>query len=370
MKIVKAAVLKDFNQDFEIEELEQAEPEANEVRVKLVSCGICHTENAYRTKLWGTPLKMPIVLGHEGAGVVEAVGPGVTKFKVGDKVCMTTPYCGECDACKNGMTWYCERMVELQIGGFNYYGQTPLPLKGKPVHMMFNQSALQESTVLNINNCVKLPDDFNLKIAGPLGCGLRTGAGAVYNCLKPRVCEWVAIFGTGAVGHAAMWMAKAMGAKTIVVDINRKRLDEALTKGADYAVCTEGMTDFHEIAEEIRKVADGKGVHHVVEGTGAPICHKAAMLSLRFGGHCAQVSNINAMEFERYTKDCNDGRQITFVRMGNVDGEIIIPLMADMYKRGMFPYDELLTFYKFEDVNQALKDHHEGKVFKPVILFD
>lgn len=360
----------DFNEPWELKELDQAEPGPNEVRVKLVSCGICHTENAYRTKLWGTPLKMPIVLGHEGAGIVTDVGPGVSKFKVGDKVCMTTPYCGECEACKNGRTWYCERTVELQTGGFNYVGKTPLSLDEKPVHLMFNQSALQTHTVLHVNNCVKMPEFMDLRIAGPLGCGLRTGAGAVYNCLKPRVSEWVAIFGTGAVGHAAMWMAKAMGAKTIVVDLNQARLDAALEMGADYAVNTTGMSDFHEIGDEIIKIADGVGVNHVVEGTGAPICHKAAMYSLRFGGHCAQVSNVNAISFDRYTKDCNDGKEITFVRMGNVDGEIIIPIMADMWKRGMFPYDKLLTFYRFEDVNQAVADHHAGKVFKPVLLFD
>lgn len=370
VKKVKAAVLHDFNQDFVIEEVDQIAPRGNEIRVKVVSCGICHTENAYRTKLWNTPLKMPIVLGHEGAGIVDAVGPGVTKFKVGDKVCMTTPYCGYCDNCKNGRTWYCKDTVPLQIGGFDYYGTTPIALNGQPVHTMFNQSALEEYTVLHINNCVKLPDDFDLKIAGPLGCGLRTGAGTVYNCLKPRVCEWVAIFGTGAVGLAAMWMAKAMGAKTIMVDYNNKRLEEALEFGADKVVCTKDMTTSEEIADAVKKCAGDEVIPHVLEGTGNPMVHKAAMMSLTFGGHCAQVSNINAMQFNSYTKDCNDGKEITFVRMGNVDGNIIIPLMADLYKRGMFPFDKLLTFYKFEDVNQALADHHAGKVFKPVILFD
>ena len=367
---VKAAVLHDFNQLFTIEELDQIEPRANEIRVKLVSCGICHTENAYRTKLWNTPLKMPIVLGHEGAGIVDQVGPGVTKFKVGDKVALTTPYCGYCDACKEGKTWYCEHMVELQIGGYDYYGTTPISLNGKPVHTMFNQSSLQEYTVLHINNAVKLPDDYDMKIAGPLGCGLRTGAGAVYNCLKPRVSEWVAIFGTGTVGLAAMWMAKAMGAKTIMVDLIQERLDDALAFGADQTVCTQGIQDWHEVAEQIRKLADGKGVSHVVEGTGSPFCHKAAMASLKFGGHCAQVSNVNAIEFNSFTKDCNDGKEITFVRMGNVDGEIIIPIMADLYKRGMFPYDKLITFYPFEHVNEALLDLQNHVVFKPVILFN
>lgn len=367
---IRAAVLHDYNQFYKMEEIDQRDPIANEVRVKVVSCGICHTENAYRTQLWGTKLRMPMVFGHEGAGVVTMVGPGVTKFKVGDKVCMTTPYCGYCDACKNGKPWYCERTVELQSGGLDYWGGTPLSLNGQPVHLMFNQSALQQQTVLNINNCVKMPDNFDLRIAGPLGCGLRTGAGTVYNCLKPRVSTWIAIFGTGAVGHAAMWMAKAMGAKTIMVDMNQARLDDALEFGADAVVNTTGMTDPQEIANKIIEIADGKGCDNVLEGTGAPICFRAAMLSLKFGGHCASVSNVNEMNFKRFTKECNDGKEITFVRMGNVAGDIIIPIMADLYLRGMFPFDKLLTFYSFDEVNQALMDHHDGKVFKPVILFD
>lgn len=367
---VKAAVLHDFNQDFVIEEIDQAEPGPNEVRVKLVSCGICHTEEAYRTKEWGTPLKMPIVMGHEGAGVVVKTGPGVTRFKVGDKVCMTTPYCGECDACRSGRTWYCERTGELLVGGLDYNGKTPLSLNGKPVYTLFNQSAFQEYTVLHINNCVKMPDDFNMKIAGPFGCGLRTGAGTVYNCLKPKVGEWVSIFGTGTVGNAAMWMAKAMGARVVMIDINQKRLDDAKAQGADAVLNTSGMTDFREIGQKIIELTGGKGADYSVEGTGVPLCHKSAMFSLKFGGHCGQVSNINAMSFDSYSKDCNDGKEITFIKMGNVAGDEIIPVMADMYQRGLFPFDKMITFYKFEDVNQALADMVAGKVYKPVLLFD
>lgn len=367
---IRAAVLHDFNEDFKLEELEQQDPGPNEILVKLVSCGICHTENAYRTKLWGTPLKMPIVLGHEGAGIVEAVGPGVDKFQVGDKVCMTTPKCGVCEACKKGKPWYCERTVELQIGGFNYYGKTPITKDGKPVHLMFNQSAFRNHAVVHINNCVKMPDDFDMKIAGPLGCGLRTGAGAIYNCLKPGVGDYVVITGSGAVGLAAMWMTMAMGAVPVMVDVNPARLEAAKELGAAYTVCTQGMTDEDEIAEAIKAVNGGRGFYYLMEGTGHPMVHRAAMKSLLIGGHCAQVSNINAMQFKSFTKDCNDGKEITFVRMGNVDGDIIIPIMADLYKRGKFPFDKLITFYKFEDVNQAVKDHHDGKVIKPVLLFE
>lgn len=336
----------------------------------MISCGICHTDEAYRTREWGTPLKLPIVLGHEGAGVVIERGPGVTRFAVGDKVCMTTPYCGECHACSSGKTWYCERAVELEIGGFDYNGKTPLSFNGKPVHLLFNQSAFQQYTVLNINNCVKMPADFDMRLAGPLGCGLRTGAGTIYSCLKPKVGEWVSIFGTGTVGLAAMWMAKAMGARVVMVDMNQKRLDDVLAYGADAVVNTTGLNDFRLIGDRIIAKTGGKGADYTMEGTGAAICHKAAMYSLKFGGRCAQVANINAIAFNSYSKDCNDGKEITFVKMGNCDGNEIIPVMADMYKRGRFPYDKVLTFYPFEAVNQALADLAAHRVFKPVLLFD
>ena len=248
---MKACLLDGFHQDFHWEDdIEIIEPRANEIRVKIVSCGLCHTERAEQVNLWGLGLPFPIVLGHEGAGIVESVGPGVSKFKVGDKVAMSTPWCGTCPACASGQPWACEHTDELEIRGVDYFG-TPGPLSrnGKPVYTFFNQSALAEYSTIHINNCTKLPDDFDLRIAGPLGCGFRTGAGAVYNVCKPKLNEWVIITGTGAVGFAAMWTAKAMGAKTVMVEV----------KAGEDSVTFTIKTDKETVGEALQE-------HGLIEG--------------------------------------------------------------------------------------------------------
>ena len=367
---MKACLLDGFHQDFHWEDdIEIAEPRANEIRVKIVSCGLCHTERAEQVNLWGLGLPFPIVLGHEGAGVVESVGPGVTKFKVGDKVAMSTPWCGDCPACASGQPWACEHTDELEIRGVDYYG-TPGPLSrnGKPVYTFFNQSALAEYSTIHINNCTKLPDDFDLRIAGPLGCGFRTGAGAVYNVCKPKLNEWVIITGTGAVGFAAMWVAKAMGARTVMVDIVQHRLDTALELGADAVLNSKGMSA-DEMGEKLLEITGG-GAENMAECTGAGICYKGGLKALKWGGRCASVAFINKMEYEYFTTECHDCKNVQFIRMGNVAGDTIIPIMAQLYKRGMFPYDKLIKFYHFTELEQAMEDAHTGAAIKPVLLWD
>lgn len=370
MKIT-AAMFDDYGQQLHIEhDVEIKDPGANEVRVKIVSCGICHTDMAFQYDEWKLPIGLPFVPGHEGAGIVEKVGPGVTKFKEGDHVVLSVGYCGECDNCKKGITWMCDRIDELNLSGKDYYGKYPLTWHGKNLSTCLGQGSFATYCVQNINAVVKIDDDFDLKIAGPLGCGFRTGAGTVYNYLQPRIGEWVAIFGTGNVGLAAMWTAKAMGARTIMVDVRDARLERAKELGAEFTVNSKGLS-YQETAQEIIKIAGGKGVEYVAETTGQGICNKAGAAALRGAGKLAQVSIVGDIEFPGgYTNEVNDRKSISFIRMGNVSGEVMIPVMIDMYKRGLFPYDKICTSYKLEDVNQAMQDSLDGKTFKPVIVFE
>ena len=367
---MKAAILDGFHQDLHWEDdVEIAEPRANEIRVKIVSSGLCSTDKAEQTNKWGLGLPFPIVLGHEGAGIVESVGPGVTKFKVGDKVSMSTPWCGTCPACSSGMQWACERVDELEIRGVDYYG-TPGPLSrnGKPVYTLFNQSSLAEYSTIHINNCTKLPDDFDLRIAGPLGCGLRTGAGAVYNVCRPKLNEWVIITGTGAVGFGAMWIAKAMGARVVMVDILDHRLQMARELGADAVLNSKGMSA-DEMGERLKEITGG-GAQNMVECTGVGLCYKGGMKALKMGGRCASAAFINELNFQYFTTECQDCKNVQFVRMGNVEGDTIIPIMAELHQRGMFPFDKLIKFYPFHELMQAMEDSYTGAVIKPVILWD
>lgn len=367
---VKAALVENYGDPAKIvEDLDLIDPRANEVRIKIAGCGICHSDIAFKDDEWKLPTTLPLVLGHEGAGVVESVGTGVTKVKVGDKVALSIPFCGECDNCVKGLSWMCEIVNTLNLSGKDYYGTNQFTWNGKPLGVVLGQGSLATYCVQHINNLVKLPDDFDIKLAGPLGCGFRTGAGAVYNDLRPRPAEWLAVIGTGSVGMAAMWMAKAMGAKTVMVDINDRRLQIAKELGADSTVNSGGKT-FQEIAKEIMAVADGKGVHYTAETTGRADCHKAGMLGMRAGGVLSQISNVGAYETSRFTKECNDFKTIAFNRMGNVSAGVIIPVMIDLYKRGLFPMDKIIKFYQFEQVNEAMADSASGKVFKPVVLID
>lgn len=367
---MKAALLRAHYQPLEIEEVEVRQPLANEVQVKLVSTGVCGTDWAFRDNVKNRPLPMPIILGHEGAGIVTAVGPGVTKVKVGDHVATSTPWCGACSACVSGEQWFCERVVELELEGHDYFGGSPISKNGKPVWLFLQESTFAEYVCINVNGIVKLPDDIDLKIAGPLGCGFRTGAGTVYNALKARPNQWIAIFGTGPVGMAAMWMAKAMGCVTIMVDVRDNRLEVAKDLGADYVLNSAGMSA-KEIAEAIRAFHGGKGIDLAADTTaqGEPV--KACMMALRMGGTCACVAPLVSLSFD--DKPCNegfDGRNIVQIRMGNVEGDVIVPMLVDMYRRGQFPFDKLIKFYKFDEINQAMADSQSGKVMKPVLLFE
>lgn len=366
---MKAAVLHQHYEKFQIEEVDICEPRSQEVCVKIVSSGVCHTDYGFRDNFINRPLKMPIILGHEGAGIVTAVGPGVTKFKVGDHVALSTPWCGECEACQKGINWFCERVDEMELEGYDYFYGSPVSKDGKPVWIFFQESCFAEYCVSHVNNVTKLPEDLDLKIAGPLGCGFRTGAGSVYNCLKPRVGEWVAIYGTGNVGLACMWMAKAMGAKTIMIDIRENRLELAKELGADYTVNTKGMS-IEESVEAVKEIADGKGPHYVCENTGVTDVAKAAMQAMRRGGKCAQISLLGKAEFESMANEGFDAKDVSYIRMGNVEADVIIPVMAELYKQGRFPFDKLIKFYPFEKINEACDDSESGKVMKPILLFE
>lgn len=179
---IRAAVVEKQGEPCVIQEVDIREPQINEVRVKLAGTGVCHTDIAHALNLWNVPLHLPIVLGHEGAGIVESVGPGVTKVKPGDHVIISNPSCGECPACQSGREWYCEQAANnhLMLDGVDFFGTTTMTRgDGEPVHLLFQQSSFAEYVVSNHRCITKIPDDFDLKVAGPIGCGIRSGAGAV-----------------------------------------------------------------------------------------------------------------------------------------------------------------------------------------------
>ena len=212
MKIT-AAVIRDPQAPYSIEQLELREPGQGEVLVRIVGVGMCHTDVLPRIPGIGMPL--PIVCGHEGAGIVQAVGPGVTAVAVGDHVVMSFDSCGACTNCRTGHPAYCETFMLRNLSGFRADLTTPMSADGGEMiaGSWFGQSSFASHSLATERNVVKVDDDLPLEQLGPLGCGLQTGAGSVLVAMKARPGTSIAVFGTGAVGIAAVMAARSPGAR-------------------------------------------------------------------------------------------------------------------------------------------------------------
>src|SRR5260221_4938324 len=212
---VTAAIVREPRGKFHIEDVELEAPRADEVLVKIVSVGICHTDLHARDRYY--PVKLPAVFGHEGGGVVDAVGSAVTKVKPGDPVVLTYPSCGTCPSCAAQAWSYCAEAARLKHGGARLDGSTVLRQGTQVVHgNFFQQSSFATHALATERNVVKVRADAPLPLLGPFGCGLNTGAGTVFNVLKPEPGSSLAVFGAGSVGLAAVMAAKVAGCDPII----------------------------------------------------------------------------------------------------------------------------------------------------------
>lgn len=363
---IQAAVATAPQTDLTIKELELDEPHGDEVTVRLVATGVCHTDAIVRDQWYPTPL--PAVLGHEGSGVIEAVGADVTDLAVGDKVVLAPASCGVCQNCMNGHPQYCVEFYDLNFGGSRADGSKMFSDGGSPVSSnFFGQSSFASATNVRARNVVKVDDDAPLELLGPLGCGIMTGSGAVLNVLRPSPGESVAVFGTGAVGLSAMFAALASGATTVVmVDVVQSRLDFAKELGATHVVNSkEG-----DPVEAIRKIT-GSGVQYALDTTGVPQVFSQMTKSLALRGHGALVGAAKLgteAAFDIGTL-LTSGINVSMVVEGDSVPRDFIPKLISLHERGLFPFDKLTKTYPFEDVNQAFADSESGQTIKPILTF-
>jgi aryl-alcohol dehydrogenase len=236
---IKAAVIRQQGGPFQIEDLMQDDPRSDEVLVRIVAVGMCHTDMVARDQLYAVPL--PVVLGHEGSGVVEQIGSHVKKVAVGDHVVLTYLWCGHCKPCLRGDLTYCEHFYALNFNAAREDGSTSTFTAGntpEPVHdHFFGQSSFGTFALVHERNVIKVPHDAPLELLGPLGCGIQTGAGAVINALKVNPGSSFAAFGGGAVGLSAVMAARAAGATTIIsADVVPARLTLAMELGATHTI--------------------------------------------------------------------------------------------------------------------------------------
>lgn len=362
---VTAAVVNEPEAPFAFEPLELEEPRADEVLVRVVASGVCHTDDVCRNQ--GIPVPLPVVLGHEGSGVVERVGADVTDLAPGDHVVLSWGRgCGKCPNCLRGEQAYCDDMGRVSFGGTRLTdGSTSLSRNGEDVHSHFiGQSSFATYAVVPEAHAVKVDDDVPLELLGPLGCGVLTGAGAVFDALDVEVGSAILVTGTGAVGLSAIMAANVLGCTPIIaVDTNRARLELARELGATHAL----HPDDGDLAEALAAIAPG-GVDNAIETTANPQVLRTALEAVRLRGTCASLGA--APMGTELTLDAFSillGRTLRGVIVGDGVPSIGIPRLISLYKAGRFPFDRLVKFYDFEDLDQAFQDSANGVTVKPVV---
>jgi aryl-alcohol dehydrogenase len=361
---IKAAVIHETGGVFSLEQLELSDPRDDEVVVRIVGVGICGTDlGAVHGHL---PIPAPpSVFGHEGAGVVEKVGARVTKVKAGDHVVLAWDYCGACTACKVGAELYCLNFFLHNFHGARPDGSPTLRKGEEIIHgCFFCQSSFADFALANERNVVKVPEDVPLEVVAPMGCGIMTGAGAVMNALRPRPGSSIAVFGTGTVGMSAVMAAQVVGCTTIIaVDVNPDRLKMAKELGATHTV-NAGEVDPVQTVLEIT----GGGAEFTLECVGNPKVLRQAVDVLPRLGVCGLLGVVPPGTEVSLNMDLiMNGRTVKGILGGDAIADLFIPKLVELYRQGRFPFDRMITYYPFDDINQAVQDMAEGRVIKPVL---
>jgi aryl-alcohol dehydrogenase len=363
----RAAVTPAEGAPFTFEELELDEPRADEVQVRLVAAGVCHTDAVVRDG-W-IPTTFPVVLGHEGAGIVEKLGAGVTHLAIGDHVVLSFGSCGTCASCLGGHPAYCAHSYDQNFAGSRGDGSDAFArADGTPVTShFFGQSSFSEVSNVAARSVVTVPDDVPLELLGPLGCGIQTGAGAVLNILRPPTGASIVVFGAGAVGMSAVLAAVVTHAAVIIaVDVVDSRLEFARELGATHAI--NGRNE--DVVARITEITGG-GVQFAVDTTGNSIVFRQMIDSLGYHGHAAILGA--AKPGSEGSLDLSAAIamaiSITTVIEGDSVPQTFIPQLISLYKEGLFPFDRLIKSFPFDDIHKAFDASESGETLKPVVIF-
>lgn len=365
---ILAAVTRGKGEPFRLEAARLRAPQGDEVLVRIVASGLCHTDLIIRDQYYPVPL--PAVLGHEGAGIVEAIGPQVSSLAVGDHVVLTYGHCGHCLPCSAGHTSYCSDFYAHNFGGADPYGNCAIiDANGEPLHdHFFAQSSFATLALSRESNAIKVSKDAPLELLGPLGCGIQTGAGAVINSLKVSPGSRFLALGAGAVGLSAVLAARLAGAATIIaVDRVPGRLELAREIGASHTI-NSGDSDW---VQAIRDITGG-GVDFALESTGRPTILAQGVSALASLGVLGVVGA--SPQGTQAAFDLNDlmiaGKSIRGICEGDSVPRKFIPELVELHMQGRFAFDRLVKFYPFDAINQAAADSEAGVTLKPILLMD
>ncbi|MEQ9595250.1 NAD(P)-dependent alcohol dehydrogenase [Parvibaculum sp.] len=362
---VTAAVARAPEADFSIEELEIDEPREDEILVRVVGVGLCHTDLVFKASQTIAP---PAVFGHEGSGIVEKVGAAVRKVAPGDRVAITFRSCGTCPRCLKGDPAYCHTMPMLNYAGMRSDGTKALHGAGEDIASnFFGQSSFATHCLTYERNVVKVPEGFPLELAGPLGCGIQTGAGGIMRSLACEAGSSLLILGGGAVGLSAVMGAAVRGCETIIVlEPHAERRKLALELGATHVLDPAEAKDLAAAVRAILPI----GVDYAFDTTGIPDLLQATMGCLgphgTFGivgiappGTPMPGDLMSAVTF---------GHTVKGIIEGDSDPDTFITEMIELYRQGRLPFDRLIKTYPLSEINRAIADQHDGKCVKVVLL--
>jgi len=353
-------------------------PRSDEVVVKLVASGLCHTDVAVKER---NLCSFPMVLGHEGAGIIERVGSSVRSLAVGDHVLLSYASCGSCPHCALGKPAYC-----FEHGSENFGGRDTGAREGdgcgstrhrdsetgsEVFGSFFRQSSFAEYALATENNVVKVDRKHDLATLSPLGCGIQTGTGAVLNTLRPPVGSRLAVFGSGAVGLSAVMAARLSGCREIVaVDRSEYRLKLAKELGATRTIQVTGKESSKEVVERIRGEVPA-GFEFSIDTSGVPSVLRSAFDILNPLGVAGLIGGAApGVEVGIDMLNLLPGKQLRGIIQGDSNSKTFLPMLIDMHERGLFPFEKMIKFYEgLEATNQAIEEvkNPEANVIKPVI---
>jgi Zn-dependent alcohol dehydrogenase len=360
---MKAAVLYDINTPLKVEDVTLDDPQENEILVRLEATGVCHSDLHFMQG--DMPQPLPFVPGHEGAGVVEKVGPCVTTVQPGDHVIlMVTISCGKCGYCLSGRPTICVENLPIQMMGTLPGGGVRLHKGEQAINHLFGLACFAEKVVVHERSAVKIRKDAPLDVVCLLGCGTSTGIGAAINATKAKPGESIAIFGCGGVGLSAVMGAKLLGAKVIAIDTLDSKLEKARELGADYVINASKDDPQVKIPEIL-----GQGANYAIEFIGKVDVMAQALNCIRSGGLLViagmpallDMLTVPAFQFLM----C---KTITGTVQGDVVAPVDIPIYVDLFMEGKLPIDKLITrTYKLDQINEAFEAMKKGEVIRSVI---
>ncbi|CAK6432956.1 unnamed protein product [Pipistrellus nathusii] len=370
----KAAIAWEANKPLCIEEVEVAPPKAHEVRIQIIATALCHTD-AHVLHPEFTEAFFPVILGHEGAGIVESVGPGVTNCKPGDKVIpLYMPQCKKCKFCLRPLTNFCAKLSQSKSPVVQQElmedKTSRFTCKGKPIYHFMGTSTFSQYTVVSDTNLAKIDDDANLERVCLLGCGFSTGYGAAINTAKVTPGSTCAIFGLGGVGLSALMGCKVAGAARIIaVDINSEKFAKAKALGA--TDCLNPRELQKPIQEVIIEMTSG-GVDFALDCAGGSEAMKAVLDCTTVGwGSCTLIGVAVGDKGLTITPiELIMGRTINGTSFGGYKGIDSIPKLVTDYKNKKFNLDALVTHtLPLDKINEAFDLMHQGKSIRTVLTF-